>query len=119
MEIIINKMLKFAFYSGSIMITTHYEGKKRFLTRLKIWGDHHRPCRGKYQRGICIMSVGELQTLNNDPHLFVNKFERNYHPLAYDCMEQRIFRKVLNETKGPTPFNDSFYKEMDFVKNHI
>ena len=51
--------------------------------------------------------------------MFANKFHMDYQPLAYDCMEQRIFDNVLSETKGKSHFNDSYYKTFDFVKNHI
>ena len=51
--------------------------------------------------------------------MVVNKFEKNVEPLAYDCMEQRIFLKVLNETKGISRFNGNVYRKQDYVQNHI
>ena len=95
-------------------------GPNQLVTRLKIWSDHHIPCHGIYQRAICLGNVRQLQQLGRSPKMFFNKFRQDYHPLAFDCMEQRIFNNVKMEAKVMPPFlNDSYYKSMDFVKNHI
>ena len=104
--------------AGSVEHDEHH-GLNPLVTRLKIWSDHNLPCAGKYVRGICIFSTGDLPTLDSSPCMFANKFHKDYHPLAYDCMEKRIFDNVLRETKGQSQFNDSYYKRLDFVKHHV
>ena len=69
------------------------------------------------------MSVKHLPLLRTMPQMFVNKFQQDFHPLAYDCMEQHIFSKVLQEAANhSTRLDDEiedYYMSMDFVKHHL
>ena len=76
-------------------------------------------CHGKYQRAICVFSVRDLPNLDRSRHMFANKFQKDNHPLAYDCMERRVFRKVFSEDNGNRPLDEKYYKQLDYVCNHI
>ena len=69
------------------------------------------------------MSVKHLPLLRTASHMFANNFRQDFHPLAYDCMEQHIFSKVLREaTNHSTRLDDEiedYYMSMDFVKHHL
>ena len=106
------------------MVILYFVGHKEtnksthpYLTRFVNWGDF--PCPGKFVRQVCILSIWDLPLLASRPEMFVNKFHSDYHPLAYDCMEQRHFNKTRNEVLGNSYFNDEFYKHLDFVHNHV
>ena len=65
------------------------------------------------------MSLGDLNAVVTSNRLFVNKFERDYHPLAYDCLEEYVFNNTIQDINGINRLNLTFYKNLDFVKNHI
>ena len=107
-------------YLGADVLFSPHSGNNQLVTRLKIWRNHNMQCHGRFQRNICLANVGQLQQLGQSPKMFFNKFRQDYHPLAYDCMEEKIFSNIRMETQGIHPFlNDSYYKNMDFVKNHV
>jgi len=94
----------------------------RFITRYKNWfgnGPDSYPCAGKYVRGICIFGVGDLPDLSSRPHLFANKFNVNFEPLAYDCLEELLHNRTRLELNGLDLFNVSIYDDLSFIKNHL
>ena len=79
-----------------------------------------RPCAGKTVRGICIFGVGDLKELGGRPEMFVNKFNADFEPLAYDCMEERLHNRTRQEViSGDVELNETFYAELAFVKSHV
>ena len=54
-------------------------------------------CRGKWQRLICIFSIGDLPLVVNQPHLIANKFSLEFDPIAYQCMEEWLEEKVVEK----------------------
>ena len=98
-----------------------------YISRFKIWTNTGnstlQQCYGKYVRDICIFGISDLPKLKNRTELFANKFNVDFEPLAYDCMEQNYFRKVQEEERGRgrgrNRFNVSFYTSLAFVKHQI
>ena len=68
---------------------------------------------------VCVFGVGDLPLLGKRPEMFANKFYPDYNPLAYDCMEELHFNKTRNEVLGRAHFDDSLYRQLEFVKHHI
>lgn len=91
--------------------------------RDKVWQmGNRKACRGKFYHAICIVGVGDLARLDRSSAIFVNKLHANYQPLAYACLEERIFKKVRDDVNGQTEFDLSFYRNkkiMDWSKNHL
>lgn len=105
-----------------------YVNNYLFITRYKNWvsGMPHYPCGGKYVRWVCIMGVGYLPALASRPELFVNKFNADFEPLAYDCLEELMHNRTREELNGGGDFlsvgggfNLTFYASLPFVKNHV
>lgn len=95
--------------------------KKPFLARFKNWGTwpFNYPCAGQRVRMICIFSIGDLPLLKERKEMFANKFYWDYHPLAYDCMEELHFNRTRDEVIGKRNFDTAYYENLAFVKNHI
>lgn len=93
----------------------------RFITRFKNWGTWPFvwPCAGMWVRQICIFGVEDLPLLASRPELFANKFFSDYQPLALDCMEERYYNLTRDELLGNRKLDLDFYKNLDFVKNHV
>lgn len=74
----------------------------------------HSRCAGKYVRWVCVLGVGDLSDLLTRHEFFVNKFDINYQPLAFDCAERWLQHRV----HCPVNFNVSFYRHLSFVTSH-
>ncbi|ESO11476.1 hypothetical protein HELRODRAFT_139499, partial [Helobdella robusta] len=68
----------------------------RFIARFKNWGypPFAWPCKGKWVRQICNFGVGDLPLLASRDELFANKFDYEFEPLAYNCMEELLFNRT-------------------------
>ena len=88
---------------------------KYFYTRLKIWQSKDETCNGRWFRFICQFGVGDLWRLPKARQLFVNKFHLELDPVAFDCVEQWY----KNRTKTTAKLDVDFYRNLDFVKNHL
>jgi len=97
---------------------------KTFTARASIWKWYSyqvnwswKPwtCRGKWVREICIFGVGDLPWLHQRPELFVNKFHSDFEPLTYDCLEELIFNRTMNESLEN--FDRNYYLNLSFVNN--
>ncbi|KAK2150091.1 hypothetical protein LSH36_424g02095 [Paralvinella palmiformis] len=76
---------------------------KTFLSREVIWDSSAAYCHGsKMVRGICILSVGDLQWLSNRWEMFANKFDIYFDHYALDCLEEALRNRTLN----PAPDRD-------------
>ena len=106
---------------------SYENNNNRFIARFKNWasgweinGTMRLPCAGKYVRGICVFGVGDLKELGARPEMFANKFNSDFEPLAYDCLEERLHKRTTEElVRGDVELNESFYAELDFVKHHV
>ena len=100
-----------------------YAGKNRRTgghARLKIWdGDTRASCHGKYSRSICIISIRDLWQLDKTSKMFVNKLHANYNPLAYSCLEERIFENVKGDVIGEKRLDLGVYTRSEFVMRHL
>ena len=88
--------------------------------RFKLWSfAKTSTCRGKAVRSICIFSIPDLPYLAQRPEMFANKFNLDFHPIAYDCMEELHYNITRAEMVGDRIFDTAKYKDSDFVKHHI
>ena len=66
-------------------------------------------------REICILGVADLPWLYQRPELFVNKFFSDFEYLAYDCLEELIWKRTLQGESAL--INRSYYSEIPYVKD--
>jgi len=71
-------------------------------------------CAGKYVRWVCILGVGDLPDLWPRHEFFVNKFDMNYQPLAFECAERWLHHRVRCLAR----FDAEFYRRLSFVVAH-
>ena len=71
-------------------------------------------CAGKYVRWVCVLGVGDLCDLLPRREFFVNKFDMDYEPLAFECTERWLQHRVL----CPAKFDVEFYRRLSFVIAH-
>ncbi|THD27050.1 Glycosyltransferase 14 family member [Fasciola hepatica] len=92
-----------------------------FVARYAVWLP--QPCLSeRSQRNVCIMGVRNIPTLTNRYEFFVNKFIYDFQPLAYDCLEWWLFRKIQYERNSghtASSFDPSFYANLYCSKNHL
>ncbi|TPP56488.1 N-acetyllactosaminide beta-1 6-N-acetylglucosaminyl-transferase [Fasciola gigantica] len=95
--------------------------RSAFVTRYADWSP--LSCMSKRsQRGVCIMGVRNIPKLIRRPEFFVNKFIYDFEPLAFDCLEWWLFRKIHDEREfGHTAidFDPSFYRDLYCSRNHL
>lgn len=72
------------------------------IARLIKWAYHegsleavYPPCQGIHIRAICVYGVGDLQWMLEYSHLFANKFDTEFDPIAMQCLEQYLRHKAL------------------------
>ncbi|XP_064594616.1 beta-1,3-galactosyl-O-glycosyl-glycoprotein beta-1,6-N-acetylglucosaminyltransferase-like [Liolophura sinensis] len=91
------------------------------LSRFVVW--YHAPiqypCEGKFVREVCVFGVRDLPMIILQPHLFVNKFHLDYQQFAQDCLEEWHFNRTRDEFLYDLQFDDTCYKNLDFVINQV
>ena len=65
------------------------------LIRHTNWGDIN--CPSIWRNYICILSIHDLDALVKSNHFMANKFMLDYDPLAFQCMEEWIQKKIDNK----------------------
>lgn len=72
------------------------------ISRLVKWAAHeggfdavYPPCQGIHVRDICVYGVGDLQWMVEQHHLFANKFDTDFDPIAIRCLEKYLRHKAL------------------------
>ncbi|XP_014673691.1 PREDICTED: N-acetyllactosaminide beta-1,6-N-acetylglucosaminyl-transferase, isoform B-like [Priapulus caudatus] len=82
----------------------------RYVARAVMWQGDGMTCRGKYVHSICVLGVGDLPTLRTyfGPKLIANKFQRDYQPTAFDCLEELH----VNRTLRPRELDWGFYDRL-------
>ncbi|THD22338.1 Glycosyltransferase 14 family member [Fasciola hepatica] len=95
--------------------------RSTFVARYVDW--YPKPCLSKLsQREVCIMGVRDIPKLTKRYEFFVNKFLPDFEPVAYDCLEWWLFRKIRDERdfgRTATSFNASFYSDLYCSSNHL
>ena len=71
-------------------------------------------CEGKWVRAICILGLGDLHDLSTRREFFVNKFDIEYEPLAFECAERWLQHRV----RCPVKTDVEFYRRLSFVVAH-
>uniref|UniRef100_A0A3Q0KU07 Putative glycosyltransferase 14 family member n=2 Tax=Schistosoma mansoni TaxID=6183 RepID=A0A3Q0KU07_SCHMA len=92
-----------------------------FIARYVNWGKQN--CLSQHtRRTVCIIGKAHLPFIPSRMEFFVNKFQENFQPIAYDCTEYYIMNKVIKEmqTKQLDPnFDVTFYSRLHCSSNHI
>ena len=83
---------------------------KPFMAVYAKW-DPEAKCAGHWKRGVCIFGVGDLPDLVSRKEFFVNKFEMESEPLAYECMEDWFHSRVV----CPENLNIDYYRRLSYV----
>jgi len=79
------------------------------------WSNSKRSrCAGKYVRWVCVLGVGDLHDLLPRHEFFVNKFDLEYQPLAFECTERWLQHRVFCQVK----IDVEFYRSLSFVVAH-
>ncbi|CAG5115359.1 unnamed protein product [Candidula unifasciata] len=76
-------------------------------------------CAGRYVRGVCILSTGDLPRLGKAREMFANKFFLNEDRLVIGCLEEKLFNDTRDEFIGTKYVDTSYYSQLDFVKNQV
>ncbi|XP_045173683.2 beta-1,3-galactosyl-O-glycosyl-glycoprotein beta-1,6-N-acetylglucosaminyltransferase-like [Mercenaria mercenaria] len=74
--------------------------KKPFFGRYIGWNTtrHVTRCKGgHYVHNVCVFSVLDLPALKDRHEVIANKFDIEYDPIAYMCMEEWLHNKTLNQ----------------------
>ncbi|CAL1529302.1 unnamed protein product [Lymnaea stagnalis] len=94
------------------------DDNRHFLTRYKIW-EGNANCAGKFVREVCILTIGDLPRLSQAKELFANKFFIKEDRLVISCLEEKLLNTTRDEYLGNTHFNDTLYRNLDFVLNQV
>ncbi|XP_027023271.1 beta-1,3-galactosyl-O-glycosyl-glycoprotein beta-1,6-N-acetylglucosaminyltransferase-like [Tachysurus fulvidraco] len=72
------------------------------ISRIIKWAAHegaldavYPACQGIHIRTVCVYGVGDLQWLLKQRHLFANKFDTDFDPIAIRCLEKYLRHKAL------------------------
>ncbi|KAK3539515.1 hypothetical protein QTP70_009491 [Hemibagrus guttatus] len=72
------------------------------ISRVIKWAAHegaldavYPACQGIHIRDICVYGAGDLQWIVNQHHLFANKFDTDFDPIAIRCLEKYLRHKAL------------------------
>ncbi|CAH8450447.1 unnamed protein product [Schistosoma turkestanicum] len=101
--------------------TNKSDSRKKFIARYVTW--FHEGCKSpRVRRGVCIIGINDLPYLTSGIEFFANKFHDDFEPMAYDCTEYYIMKKVLNEMKSKQldpNFDVTHYSMLHCSQNHI
>ena len=77
---------------------------KKYFSRYSLWKQNSNVgtesaiiCDGQWVRGICIFGPGDLSKLYDRPEMFANKFFTEQDEVAFDCMEEMVLNRTLDE----------------------
>ena len=95
-------------FPGSVPPHPKYDATDmRSIPRLVKWWKHSEDnpdvvhpayprCRGVYQRGVCVLGVGDLGwVLGEGSHLFANKFDLEMDSQAVACLDEWLLNKTV------------------------
>ncbi|TSL97357.1 Beta-1,3-galactosyl-O-glycosyl-glycoprotein beta-1,6-N-acetylglucosaminyltransferase [Bagarius yarrelli] len=75
------------------------------ISRLIKWAAHegafnkvYPACQGIHIRDVCVYGVGDLQWIIKQHHLFANKFDTDFDPIAIRCLERYLRHKALKKS---------------------
>ncbi|XP_059144074.1 beta-1,3-galactosyl-O-glycosyl-glycoprotein beta-1,6-N-acetylglucosaminyltransferase-like [Physella acuta] len=110
-------------YNPQLGIKGTYKGDPddvhEYVARYTIWGSTFKLCAGKFVRGVCILSSGDLPRLGQAKELFANKFYLHEDRLAIGCLEEKIFNDTRDVYMGVKVVNTSFYERLNFVQDQV
>uniref|UniRef100_A0AC35TPU4 Uncharacterized protein n=1 Tax=Rhabditophanes sp. KR3021 TaxID=114890 RepID=A0AC35TPU4_9BILA len=87
--------------------------KDYFLLRKTFWAGEAR-CMDKFNRnGYCILASEQLSSMKSWPHLFANKFKKEFDYGGIFCWSQYIYNKTHYE--GFTSIDKQYYENLPLV----
>lgn len=92
-----------------------YPDKKPYIGRYIGWNSEKskdRCAAKRYVHNVCVFSIEDLPKLKTQPQLIANKFDIEYDPIAYSCMEEWLHNKTRDRVHIG---NEKFYKRLAFV----
>ncbi|XP_046572805.1 N-acetyllactosaminide beta-1,6-N-acetylglucosaminyl-transferase-like [Haliotis rubra] len=77
---------------------TEHPDKKRFISRFVIWNgkEQRYTCHGRYRHNICVFGLGDLPSLKVARKLVANKFDLQYDPVTYACVEEIVRNRTVS-----------------------
>lgn len=66
------------------------------ISKTVLWAYEHIRCHGKYVRGICIFTSGDLTWLHSRPEIAANKFHEKFDSVVLDCLEEWVNRRTYS-----------------------
>lgn len=88
-------------FNLSIFCISGNPDKKPYFGRYIGWNNalHHSRCKaGLYIHNICVFSIQDFPSIIERKEIIANKFDIEYDPIAYRCMEEWILTNSLNRT---------------------
>ena len=96
-------------------LSTGHPDKKPYIARYIGWNSEKNKDRciaKRYIHNVCVFSIEDLPKLKTQFQLIANKFDIEYDPIAYSCMEEWLFNKTRSMVHI---VNEKFYKRLAFV----
>lgn len=73
------------------------DGDNTFISRAVKWKtDDTVTCHGKHVHWICIYGLGDVPWLLSNRNIVANKFYEDYEPMALDCLESKMYERLMN-----------------------
>lgn len=67
------------------------------VSKTVLWAYEHIKCHGKYVRGVCIFTSGDLPWLHSRPEIAANKFyKESGSSVVLDCLEEWVNRRTYS-----------------------
>ncbi|CAH8456926.1 unnamed protein product [Heterobilharzia americana] len=104
-----------------IYLTSNSDARAMYIGRYVTWA--YEGCRrGKSRHGVCLIGTYYLPFIPSRMEFFANKFSEDFQPIAYDCTEYYIMKKVLREMRSnqlDASFNVTFYSQLYCSQYHV
>lgn len=96
--------------------TVTTERDPEYISRTVKWKtDTTATCYGKYVRWICIYGLGDVPGLLSRINMVANKFYEDYQPLTLDCLEKKMYERLLNGGLSKD-FNLDIYRQIKHLE---
>ena len=70
-------------------------------------------------RYICILGLADLSKAVIDIGLYANKFDYEYQPLAYDCLEEWLNEHTWKQFLNNETYDSGYYARLDQVRFQV
>ena len=108
-------MFKYTCTQNFLSYFSGHPDTKSFFGRYIGWNSskHLERCKAKhYVHNVCVFGVEDLPAIKLRSEIIANKFDIEYDPIAYKCMEEWVHNKTL---KQEPIHNEHLYKKIASV----